>query len=95
LSAKLEPSSTAEFIGRVANKNRQIFVDKIGRFYRLSVIGFRSKLWTTVCAFAYLADAARQPLFSVILSNPVYISIYVRPRIFAAAKRQATIWRLA
>jgi len=37
-----------------------------------------------------LTGAARQPLFSVILSRSAYLSIYVCPQIFAAANRRAT-----
>jgi len=37
-----------------------------------------------------LAGAARQPLFSVILSRSIYLSIYVRPQNFAAGNRWAT-----
>ena len=40
-----------------------------------------------------LAATARQPLFIVILS-PIYLSIYICPQIFAAAKRRVSARRL-
>jgi len=39
--------------------------------------------------------AARQPLFSLSNSVPIYVCMYVCAQIFAAAKRRATAWSVA
>ena len=44
--------------------------------------------------FYLLAGSARLPLFSVILSQCIYLYMNVCPQIFVAAKRRAIAWRI-